>query len=191
LSASPLKPFGQTERPEWRRGVRTLATIIVMVSIDLSGPLQGQARVDRMKAATLADAIQLAGPAAAALPIVLAEKPYQEPAAGIEAWTFYDHDGRPRQIFVYTGSAAFRCANQINADRQCRLRLASIIVHEAWHFTRSRDDGQAYDEQLAFLMVNGASSAVIGSVRRSRTYALARQRKPPAVMTIEMMDIGR
>jgi hypothetical protein len=56
------------------------------------------------------------------------------------------------------------------------LKLASIIVHEAWHFTRSRDDAQAYEAQLAFLMWRGASSLVIGSVRRSRDYALARQR---------------
>ena len=132
--------------------------------------------VDSVKVLTLSQAIELAGAPAAGLPIVLATTRPDEASPEAEAWTVYGADGRPRQIVIYTESAAFRCANRHPyPDRQCRLKLASILVHEAWHFTRRGDDAGAYEEQLAFLILNEASSVTIASVRRSRDHAVSRR----------------
>jgi hypothetical protein len=158
--------------------VRIVAALVLVVGIGVSATLQGQEFGSEIAAATLRDAVELAGLRLAALPIVLSASRHADTSDGVEAWTLYGEDGRAQQIVVYSGSAVFRCANhQPYPDWQCRLKLASILVHEAWHFTRSRDDAQAYQAQLAFLMVRGASSVVVGSVRRSRDHALATRRK--------------
>ena len=65
------------------------------------------------------------------------------------------------------------------------LRLASIIVHEAWHFRHGRDEAEAYEAQLAFLRLTEASAFLqasepasqdIREVRRSRDRVLANKR---------------
>jgi hypothetical protein len=154
--------------------VRTSVAVLLIVEIAVSWPVWAEERVDGTKARTLSQAIDLAGPRAAALPIALAARPYAAASSGVEAWTLYGEDGRPQQIFVYTESVAFRCANrQPKPDWQCRLKLASVIVHEAWHFNESRDEAGAYVAQLAFLIGNGASPQVTAGVRRSRDRAVA------------------
>jgi hypothetical protein len=61
---------------------------------------------------------------------------------------------------------------------QCLLRLASVIVHEAWHFRHGRQEADAYTAQIAFLLGNHASDEQIASVQMARDRVLAADRKP-------------
>ena len=128
-------------------------------------------------ARTLSQALDLGGPLVAALPISLTETPPAGTSSGVEAWTSSGEDGRPRQIFLYTQSNVFRCANRHPTPLwQCRLKLASILVHEAVHLSGNRDERNAYEAQIAFLVGRGASSQIVTSVARARDYVVARQR---------------
>ena len=55
------------------------------------------------------------------------------------------------------------------------LKLASIIVHEAWHYRHGPREAGAYDRQIAFLTAHRGSSAQITGVRLARTRVLAAQ----------------
>jgi hypothetical protein len=95
-------------------------------------------------------------------------------------WTTFQADGPGERIAVYTGSEIFRCASwalQNPEGRDCVLRLASVIVHEAWHFTNGREELGAYSAQLLFLMTNHASDVQIAAVQMSRDRAVAAARK--------------
>ena len=131
----------------------------------------GQASDPRSLAAqrTLERAIVLAGPDAARLPIVLAATPPDGASDGIEAWVIRGPDGQVNQIGVYRESAAFRCASGlILQNYQCLLKVASAIVHEAWHYDHGAEEAGAYDAQIAFLVLNGGSSTQVSGVRRAR-----------------------
>jgi hypothetical protein len=118
---------------------------------------------------TLERAILLAGPSVARLPIVLAATPPDGASDGVEAWVIPEPDGRVHQISVYRESAAFRCASGLIVQNyQCLLKVASAIVHEAWHYNHGADETGAYDAQIAFLVLNGGSSAQVAGVRRAR-----------------------
>ena len=74
---------------------------------------------------------------------------------------------------MYTGSEAFHCASQRPpVPYLCQVRLAAVIVHEAWHFRNGPNEAAAYDAQLAFLNLHDAT-AQTAVVRRSRDRALA------------------
>jgi hypothetical protein len=115
----------------------------------------------------------------AALPVMV--------SPGAEAWTVYDEHGQGDRIFVYTRGRTFRCASASRQDQdQCLLRLASIIVHEAWHLRHGPDEAEAYEAQLAFLRLTEASAFLqlsetasqdIREVRRARDRVLADRRK--------------
>jgi hypothetical protein len=78
---------------------------------------------------------------------------------GAEAWTVYDEHGQGDRIFVYTRGRTFQCASTPGRDGdQCLLRLASILVHEAWHLRHGPDEAGAYEAQLAFLRLTEASA---------------------------------
>ena len=78
-----------------------------------------------------------------------------------EAWTVFDETGRGTRAFVYTRSRTFRCASVPSRDQsRCRLKLASVIVHEAWHLQHGRDEAGAYDAQLIFLQLTEASATL-------------------------------
>ena len=137
--------------------------------------------------ATLELALELAGPQLYRhLPMVLIAALPETVSPGAEAWTVYDEHGTGDRIFVYTRSRTFRCASATRSDQdQCLLRLASIIVHEAWHFRHGRDEAEAYEAQLAFLRLTEASAFLqasepasqdIREVRRSRDRVLANKR---------------
>jgi hypothetical protein len=66
--------------------------------------------------------------------------------------------------------------------RQCLLRLASAVVHEAWHLDNGRDEGEAYEAQIAFLMKNGAATEHVKAVRLARNRVLATERGPTATI---------
>ena len=57
--------------------------------------------------------------------------------------------------------------------RQCLLRLASVLVHEAWHSENGRDERGAYEEQIAFLLRNGAATEHVAAVRLAQKRACA------------------
>jgi hypothetical protein len=136
-----------------------------------------QAEVERE---TLEAARLLAGPAIAKLPIELASVPPYGASSGVEGWTLYRSDGQGERILVYTGSRIFRCASLPQQDPQryqCELRLASVIVHEAWHFRNGRQEAGAYTAQIAFLIGNHASDAQIAAVQMARDHILSAVRQ--------------
>jgi hypothetical protein len=118
----------------------------------------------------------LAGRSVAGLPIALASVLPDGASKGVEGWTIPRADGKGEQIFVYTGSEIFRCASK-GENSQCVLRLASIIVHEAWHFRNGASEDGAYAAQIAFLMGNRGALEQIAGVRMARDRILDAQRK--------------
>jgi len=60
---------------------------------------------------------------------------------------------------------------------QCVLKLASVIVHEVWHLKNGASETGAYNAQLAFLMANQGALEQMTDVRRSRSQAVAAERK--------------
>jgi len=156
--------------------MRTMALVV----FSLAFPFSAQASSPTSQAAatrTIEEAILLAGPSIAGLPIVLAEVPPAEASRGVEAWMLPGQDQTPAQIVVYSGSGVFRCASDPDRlDDQCLLRLASTIIHEAWHCRHGVDEAGAYEAQIAFLMTHGAPSVQITSVRIARQHVLAAQK---------------
>jgi len=124
---------------------------------------------------TLERAIQLAGTSVAGLPVVLAAKPPDGASDGVEAWLLRGPDERPRQIVVYRESEAFRCASGVTRrDYQRLLKVASVIVHEAWHHRNGSEEARAYDAQIEFLVFNGGSSTMLSGVRRAQARLIER-----------------
>lgn len=122
------------------------AAVLLAVAVSLSGAADRQVTAEAIDTQTLSEAIELAGPQVAALPIALASTLPEYVSPNADAWLSRGDDGRPRLVVVYTKSATFRCASHRPLTNwQCRLRLASIIVHEAWHFRNGSDERQAYD----------------------------------------------
>ncbi len=122
-------------------------------------------------------ALTLAGLDRANLPITLATAPPASASRGIEAWTSYDANGTGERIFIYVDSDMFRCARWPIGMRQCRIRLASILVHEAWHLKYGPDEGNAYERQIAFLMKNGAATEHVKAVRLAQNRVLSEKRR--------------
>lgn len=92
-----------------------------------------------------------------------------------EAWTVRDAETGAGTILVFTGSQTFRCAMAPRHDHQCTIKLASVLTHEAWHLRYGADERQAYDRQLVFLGMHGASGELIAGVRLARRFVLARR----------------
>jgi hypothetical protein len=118
----------------------------------------------------------LSGLSVAGLPIALASVPPDGASQGIQGWTVPRADGKGEQIFVYTGSKIFRCASE-RRNYQCVLMLASVIVHEAWHFKHGAREDEAYAAQIVFLMGNNGTLAQVAGVRMARAQALEAERK--------------
>jgi hypothetical protein len=137
---------------------------------------------------TLQRVLTLAGLDRANLPITLAAATPASASRGVEAWTSYDDECGDR-IFVYTGSDMFRCASRPLAMRQCLLRLASAVVHEAWHLEHGRDEEEAYEVQIAFLLRNGAATEHVKAVRLAQERVLAAERR--ATATIDATEGAR
>ncbi len=144
-----------------------------------STPAEERAALDR--------ALLLAGPQLYAhLPIVLISTLPRTVSPGAEAWTVYDEHGTGDRVFVYTRSRTFRCASVPRWDQYpCLLKIASVIVHEAWHLRHGPDEAGAYEAQLIFLQLNQASAVLqfnetaavnISEVRRARDRTLADKR---------------
>lgn len=125
---------------------------------------------------TLNAALVFAGLDDAGLPITLTAVLPERASRGIEAWTTYTKDGAGERIFVYSGGEMFGCARWPLSMHQCRVRLASILVHEAWHLHHGPNETGAYEAQIAFLMRNGASVEHLKAVRMARDRVIAAQR---------------
>lgn len=151
---------------------RWLTVIAVLYAVT---PVAGQATVppsrgtsQSVERQTLEHALWLTGSGIADLPIELTTAPFAHASRGLDAWTVFPDDGSPAHILVYTASSAFRCANERpNPDHHCVVRLASILVHEAWHVQHGYSEAGAYRVQLAFLILHGASEAELDGVRAS------------------------
>ena len=154
-----------------------LAWILLCGSVCVSSASRADDDVDFAQRAVLGRAVLLAGLQFAHLPIVLTPTLPWTASRGAEAWTVYGELNQGDRIFVYTGSDLFQCASRRPLpDLQCVLKLASILVHEAWHFRNGRDEVGAYDAQLAFLLHNG-SDAIASGVRRARDRVVAARKK--------------
>jgi hypothetical protein len=138
--------------------------------------------------AVLEKALRLAGPQSyAQFSFVLTSELLPTVSRDAEAWTVYDEHGMGNRIFVYTRSRVFRCASVSHRDQgQCLLKVASIIVHEAWHLRNGPDEVGAYEAQIIFLKLNEASAFLqsneaaamnIREVRLARDRVLADSRK--------------
>jgi hypothetical protein len=137
--------------------------------------------------AILDKALRLAGPYVDAhLRLFLVSELPRIVSARAEAWTQFDEDDKGDRIFVYTRSRTFLCAIIPGRDQnRCLLKVASVIVHEAWHLRNGRGEVGAYDAQLiflqsqeasAFLQVNEGIAVDMLEVRRARDRAVANQR---------------
>ena len=156
----------KTGRKSGWRGLMVVVFLIAAGRVSTYGQASDPRNLDAQR--TLERAILLAGPTVARLPIVLAATPPDGASDGVEAWVIRKPDGQ-LQIGVYRESAAFRCASGlILQNYQCLLKVASAIVHEAWHYKHGADESGAYEAQIAFLVLNGGSSAQVSGVRRAR-----------------------
>jgi hypothetical protein len=122
-------------------------------------------------------ALLLAGPRVATLPVVLVSTRPPDGSDNAEAWTLRHPSGETDRIAVYTKSEVFQCANRRPRNRQCLLKLASIITHEAWHFRNGPDEAGAYDAQLAFLVFHEAPPETVTGVRLARDRVLTATRR--------------
>ena len=163
--------------------MRNLTWILLFGSLCVSSASRAADDVAAAQRAALDRALLLTGLQSARLPIVITSVLPWPASRGAEAWTVYDEHNQGDKIFVYTGSELFQCASRWpRPDWQCVLKLASILVHEAWHFRNGRDEVGAYDAQLAFLIQNG-SDTVASGVRRARDRVVAdKKRASKAVM---------
>ena len=114
--------------------MRTMALVVFSLAFPYPAVASSSAsQADTTK--TLERAILLAGPSIAGLPIVLAPVPPDGASRGVEAWMLPPQDNKAAQIVVHSGSGLFRCASDPDRlDNQCLLKLASTIIHEAWHY---------------------------------------------------------
>jgi hypothetical protein len=122
----------------------------------------------------------MAGLGAAKLPIILTSivPPMADPLA--EAWLSSTVDGPTRAIFLFTDSEPFRCASRSRSGRnryKCLIKLASIIVHEAWHLKNGANEAEAYQAQISFLLWNGAAVGDVWLVQKARDRVLDRERQ--------------
>jgi hypothetical protein len=63
-------------------------------------------------------------------------------------------------------------------SHECLVRLASVIVHEAWHLRYGRLETDAYGAQIIFLLANHATGAQIAAVQTARDRVRAAARRP-------------
>ena len=160
--------------------MRTLAPVLV-IALALPSPTLAIDAPDLVERKTLEAALFLAGPGLATLPIELASSAPDGASQGVEGWTIYRADGQSERIFIYTGSGIIRCARWPHdglLSHECLVRLASVIVHEAWHFQHGRSEADAYGAQIIFLLANHAPVAQISAVLTARDRIVAAARKP-------------
>ena len=88
----------------------------------------------------------------------------------------------PDTIYLVTSTNHFRDAQ--NRDPDALRQIASVIVHEEWHVLHGPDEKGAYEAQLTALNYLGASSNLIGAVRKSMLVVLDAQKRARGVLTL-------
>jgi hypothetical protein len=169
--------------------MQNLVSLLVVGTLVVPSVVRAADSTPAQELAALDRAFRLAGPQLYAhLPFVLISVLPRTVSPRAEAWTVYDEHGKGDRVFVYTRSRTFRCASAPRSGQdQCLLRLASILVHEAWHLRHGPDEAEAYEAQLAFLRLTEAAAFLqlsetasqdIREVRRARDRTLADKRNP-------------
>jgi hypothetical protein len=165
--------------------MRNVAWLFIVVGVScVPSPVRTADRTAAQERAAFDGALLLVSPQLYAhLPFILISALPPMVSPGAEAWTVYDEHGKGARIFVYTRSRTFRCASVPRWDQyQCLLKVASVIVHEAWHLRNGPDEAGAYEAQLIFLRFNEAlaysrskeaAAFNIREVRRERDRVLA------------------
>lgn len=157
--------------------MRNLGWLLVVGTLGVPSAARSADSTPAPERAMLDRALGLSGLSSRHLPVVLTSALPSAVSPGADAWTVYDEQGHGDRIFVYTRGRTFQCASASrDAQHQCMLRLASLIVHEAWHLQNGLDEAAAYDAQVMFLESNGASQFHILDIRRSRSRVLAEKR---------------
>jgi hypothetical protein len=168
--------------------MRNVAWLLIFVGTwCMPSPVRAADSTAAHERAAFERALLLAGPQLYAhLPLVLTSAMPRTVSPDAEAWTVYDEHGKGERIFVYTRSRTFRCASVPRGDQdRCLLKVASVIVHEAWHLRNGPDEIGAYEAQLiflrfneasAFLQINEAAAVNIREVRQARDRVLAEKR---------------
>jgi hypothetical protein len=134
-----------------------------------------QAKVEPREQRTLEYALSVAGREVANLPIELASVRHAGASPYADAWTTYSGEGKGLRIFVLRSTYLFRCASA--STFACVRMLASTLVHEAWHFNHGPDEAAAYEAQLTFLRLHGASETDLDRMRTNRDYVLRNLRR--------------
>jgi hypothetical protein len=88
----------------------------------------------------------------------------------------------PDTIYLVTSTNHFRDAQR--GDTDALRQIASTIVHEEWHVLHGADEKGAYEAQLTALTYLGASSNLIGAVRKSMLVVLETQKRARGVLTL-------
>ena len=165
--------------------MRSLVWLVLVVgACGVSSGVRAAESTSAQDRAVLDGALKLAGRHLYGhLPLALASELPPRLSLDAEAWTVFDEKGRGTHAFVYTHSRTFRCASLPGRDQaRCQLKLASVIVHEAWHLLHGRDEAGAYDAQLVFLQLTEASATLqlnkaaainINEVRRAKARTLS------------------
>lgn len=81
----------------------------------------------------------------------------------------------PDTIYLITSTMHFQDARR--GDTDALRQIASVIVHEEWHVQHGADEKGAYEAQLTALNYLGASSNLIGAVRKSMRFVLDAQKR--------------
>ena len=104
----------------------------------------------------LDEALAIAGLNSAHLPILLMPELPSTVAPNAEAWTLFDEACKGARIIVYTRSRLFLCASAPSrTQHQCGLKLASVLVHEAWHLQHGFDSACAARYQRSVPITTG------------------------------------
>ena len=152
--------------------VKTLAPLFLVTTVAGSAVEAGP---DRRPNDVLREALQISGFAASQLPIVLTSVRPPEAHPLAEGWVRSPVEGIPRMIYLATDSEPFLCALR-SRDYRCRVMVASIIVHEVWHWKFGAGEDDAYRAQIMFLMANGVDGVDAMRVRRARDLVRRRAR---------------
>jgi len=88
----------------------------------------------------------------------------------------------PDTIYLVTSTNHFRDAQR--GDPDALRQIASTIVHEEWHVLHGPDEKGAYEAQLTALNYLGASSNLIGVVRKSMLVVVDAQKRARGVLTL-------
>jgi len=105
------------------------------------------------------------------VPIKLIDQPPAGASQHVQGFLMRDRDA----IYLVTSTAHFRDAQK--GDLDALRQIASVIVHEEWHVAHGIDEQGAYLAQITTLNALGASSHLIGIIRKSMFVAVAAQKR--------------